>query len=86
MIQRSGNLLIPCIHFGRLVHELMEEYTHKEGIPMKRIQRQALEALQEVAEMYLVQQFKMGQLCALHANWVTVQSKDLVLAQKIKKH
>ena len=86
VLQRSGDLIIPCIHFGRLVCELMEEYTHKKGIPMKKIQRQALEALQEVAEMHLVQQFKIDQLCAMHANWVTVQFQDLVLAQKIKKH
>ena len=85
-MQKSGNLVIPWSHFGRLVCEIVEEYSYKKGIFMKRIQRQALEALQEVAEMHLVQQFEMGQLCAIHANWVTVQSSDLVLAQKIKKH
>ena len=82
VMQKSSDLVIPQSHFERLVHELIEEYTYKEGIFMKRIQRQALEALQEAAEMHLVQQFEMNQLCAIHANWVAVQSKDLVLAQK----
>ena len=53
---------------------------------MKRIQRQALEALHEVAEHHLVKQFEMGNLLAIHAKCITVQKSDLVLAQKIKNH
>ena len=86
VLQRSSDLIIPWSCFGRLVCEIMEEYTYKEGIFMKRIQGKALEALQEVAEMHLVQQFEIGLLCAIYASWVTVQSSDLVLAQRIKKH
>jgi len=43
-----------------------------------------LEALHEAAEHHMVKQFEMGNLCAIHANRVTVQSKDLVLANRIK--
>ena len=54
VLQKSSGLIILWSHFGRLVHEIMEEYTYKECIFMKRIQRQALEALQKVAEMHMV--------------------------------
>ena len=72
LLQKSGNLIIPRSHFWKLVHEIMEEHTYKEEIFMKRIQRKALEALQEVAEHHIVKQFEMGQMLAIHAKRVTV--------------
>ena len=41
-------------------------------------------ALQEAAEAYLVGIFEDSNLCAIHANRVTVQKKDMLLAQRIR--
>ena len=41
-------------------------------------------ALQEAAEAYLVGIFADTNLCALHANRVTVMKKDMELARRIR--
>ena len=41
-------------------------------------------ALQEAAEAYLVGIFEDTNLCALHANRVTVMKKDMDLARRIR--
>ena len=71
-LQKCGDLIIPRSCFGKLVHEIMEEEMYKRGIFIKRIQRQALEALQEVAEHHMMKQFEMGQMLAIHAKCITV--------------
>lgn len=49
-----------------------------------RIQSQALHALQEASEAYLVGLFEDTLLCAVHANRVTVMKKDIELARRIR--
>ena len=49
-----------------------------------RFQSQALIALQESAEAYLVGLFEDTQLCSIHANRVTVLKKDMDLARRIR--
>ena len=49
-----------------------------------RFQAQALLALQEAAESYLTGLFEDANLCAIHANRVTVMKKDLELARRIR--
>jgi histone H3/H4 len=49
-----------------------------------RIQALALEALQEAAEMYLVQFFEDSLLCAIHARRVTLMVIDMQLARRIR--
>ena len=85
-LQKSSDLIIPRSCFEKLVHEIIKEHMYKEGIFMKRIQRQALEALQEVAEHHVLQQLEMGQMLAIHAKHITLQSCDLVMAKKIKEY
>lgn len=51
-----------------------------------RFQTQAVYALQEAAESYLVGLFEDANLCAIHAKRVTLMSKDLYLARKIRGH
>jgi histone H3/H4 len=51
-----------------------------------RIQTLALEALQEAAEMYVVQLFEDSLLCAVHAKRVTLMANDLQLARRIRGH
>ena len=49
-----------------------------------RFQSQAVLALQEAAEAYLVALFEDTNLCAIHAKRVTIMSKDLQLAKRIR--
>jgi len=49
-----------------------------------RFQSQAVLALQEAAEAYLVSLFEDANLCALHAKRVTIMSKDIILARRIR--
>jgi hypothetical protein len=52
---------------------------------MHRFQSDAIQALQEVVEEYIVFLFEDAQFCAVHAKRVTVQLKDLTLARRIKE-
>ena len=49
-----------------------------------RFQSQALQALQEASEAYMVGLFEDTNLCAIHAKRVTVQKKDMDLARRIR--
>lgn len=49
-----------------------------------RFQSQALLALQEAAESYMVGLFEDTNLCALHAKRVTIMAKDMHLARRIR--
>jgi len=79
MFQRSGELLISKLPFQRLVREIAPDYTNS-----PRFRASAVLALQEAAEAYLVGLFQDAQLCAIHAKRVTVMSKDIQLARRIR--
>lgn len=49
------------------------------------IQKLACEALQESAEMYMVQTFEDALLLTHHRRCVTVEAKDLKLVQRLQK-
>uniref|UniRef100_J3LCK0 Core Histone H2A/H2B/H3 domain-containing protein n=1 Tax=Oryza brachyantha TaxID=4533 RepID=J3LCK0_ORYBR len=49
-----------------------------------RFQSHAVLALQEAAEAYLVGLFEETDICAIHAKRVTIMSKDLHLARRIR--
>eukprot|EP00667_Euglena_gracilis_P024114 EG_transcript_27533 len=79
--QKSTGLLIRRLPFQRLVREIMCE----PGIGLGfRLQRSALEALQEASEAYLVGLFEDANLCAIHAKRVTIMPRDLQLARRIR--
>ena len=65
--------------FQRLVREIAAS-TDAE----LRFQASSLHALQEATEAYVVGLFEDINLCALHAKRVTVYSKDLHLARRIR--
>ncbi|VAH07519.1 unnamed protein product [Triticum turgidum subsp. durum] len=46
--------------------------------------RNAVSALQEAAEAYLVGLFEDTNLCAIHAKRVTIMPKDIQLARRIR--
>lgn len=52
---------------------------------LRSIEKDAIDALQEAAEAYLVSIFEEANLMAMHANRVTITKKDLELVQKITK-
>lgn len=49
-----------------------------------RWQSQAIMALQEAAEAFLVHLFEDTNLCAIHAKRVTIMQKDIQLARRIR--
>lgn len=73
------DLLIRRLPFMRLVREIATEF--KQDV---RFQSQAVLALQEAAEAYLVGLFEDTNLCAIHAKRVTIMTKDLHLARRIR--
>ena len=77
--QKSTDLLIRKLPFQRLVREIAEEF--KTDL---RFQSQAVLALQEAAEAYLVSLFEDTNLCAIHAKRVTIMPKDMQLARRIR--
>ncbi|ANQ09268.1 histone H3 variant, putative [Plasmodium berghei] len=77
--QKSTDLLIRKLPFQRLVREIAQEY--KTDL---RFQSQAVLALQEAAEAYLVGLFEDTNLCAIHAKRVTIMPKDIQLARRIR--
>ena len=77
--QKSTDMLLPRAPFQRLVRSICS------GIDSDiRFQAQALIALQESAEAYLTGVFEDSNLCAIHANRVTVMKKDMELARRIR--
>ncbi len=77
--QKSTELLIRKLPFQRLVREIATDY--KSDL---RFQSQAVLALQEAAEAYLVGLFEDTNLCAIHAKRVTIMPKDMQLARRIR--
>jgi len=49
-----------------------------------RWQSQAIAALQEATEAFLVNLFEHANLCAIHAKRVTIMQKDIQLARRLR--
>ena len=49
-----------------------------------RWQSQAIQALQEACEAFMVHLFEDTNLCAIHAKRVTIMQKDIQLARRIR--
>ena len=77
--QKSTELLIRKLPFNRLVREITQDF--KTDL---RFQAQAIAALQEAAEAYLVGLFEDTNLCGIHAKRVTIMPKDIQLARRIR--
>lgn len=80
LLQRSTRLLLRKLPFARLVREIQTEFT---GVAF-RWQAEALLALQEATETYLVRTFEDANLCAIHGKRVTLQVKDIQLSLRIR--
>jgi histone H3-like centromeric protein A len=82
--QASTDMLIQKLPFSRLVREIAVGL-RPSGFDDLRWQSQAIQALQEAAEAFLVHLFEDTNLCAIHAKRVTIQPKDLQLARRIRQ-
>ncbi|KAI9881948.1 MAG: hypothetical protein M1823_006340 [Watsoniomyces obsoletus] len=86
--QTSTELLLPKAPFQRLVREIADYERHEIGGTVRdgvRFNAMALGALQEAAEAFLVSEFEMTNLLALHAKRVTIQAKDMQLVEQLRK-
>uniref|UniRef100_A0A8D2D9V7 Histone H3-like centromeric protein A n=1 Tax=Sciurus vulgaris TaxID=55149 RepID=A0A8D2D9V7_SCIVU len=81
MLQKSTDLLIRKRPFSRLAREICMKFTR--GVDFNW-QAQALLALQEAAEAFLVHLFEDAYLLSLHAGRVTLFPKDVQLARRIR--
>jgi histone H3 len=77
--QKSTELLIGKLPFQRLVREIAQDF--KTDL---RFQTAAIGALQEACEAYLVGLFEDTNICAIHAERVTIMPKDIHLARRIR--
>jgi len=80
--QKSTDLLLQKLPFSRVVREIALNVVPP-GSEL-RWQSQAIMALQEAAEAYLVHLFEDTNLCAIHAKRVTIMQKDIQLARRIR--
>ncbi|KAI4126095.1 MAG: hypothetical protein LQ338_003931 [Usnochroma carphineum] len=81
--QRTTDLLLLKLPFSRLVREIALSLVPIGGQAL-RWQSQAIQALQESAEAYMVHLFEDTNLCAIHAKRVTIMQKDVQLARRIR--
>ncbi|KAH6893598.1 histone-fold-containing protein [Thelonectria olida] len=80
--QGHTKLLLLKLPFARLVREIaLTVRPQGEGL---RWQSQAIQALQEAAEAFMVHLFEDTNLCAIHAKRVTIMQKDIQLARRIR--
>ena len=77
--QQSTELLMAKYPFQRLVRKVARK--HKSDL---RFQSSAILALQEATEAYMVSLFEDTNLCAIHAKRITIMSKDIALARRLR--
>mmetsp|Transcript_33081 Transcript_33081/g.71302 ORF Transcript_33081/g.71302 Transcript_33081/m.71302 type:complete len:97 (-) Transcript_33081:71-361(-) len=83
--QRSTELLIPKLSFQRLVRELVNELRiERQMATPLQMESQALVALQEASEQYLLGLMEDSLLCAHHGRRITIMDKDMKLSQRLR--
>ena len=78
-LQKTTDLLLRKLPFQRLVREI----AHGCNTDLM-FQGQALLALQEASEMYMVGMFEDTNLAAIHGKRVTIMPRDLQLARRLR--
>ncbi|KAL9015426.1 MAG: hypothetical protein Q9185_007170 [Variospora sp. 1 TL-2023] len=81
--QRTTDLLLLKLPFSRLVREIALSLVPVGGESL-RWQSQAIQALQESCEAFMVHLFEDTNLCAIHAKRITIQQKDVQLARRLR--
>lgn len=84
-LQRSTDTIIPKAPFQRLVKDISRQFEDLFGFsdPI-RFSSEALLALQEAAEAYMISIFEDTNLAAIHAKRQTIMKKDMDLARRIR--
>ncbi|KAH9965927.1 histone-fold-containing protein [Russula dissimulans] len=86
--QKSTDLLLRKLPFARVVREIaldmITDAGRDYGDSGLRWQSSAILALQEASEAFLVHLFEDANLCAIHAKRVTVMTRDIHLARRIR--
>jgi len=87
--QKSTELLLRKLPFQRLVREVTGNVLKTSNLEKLdrgsvRFKGDALMALQEASEAFLVQRFEDANLCAIHAKRVTIMAKDMSLAGRLR--
>ena len=77
--QKCTDLILPKYPFQRIVRELARNCNQD-----IRFQSQSLLAIQEAAEAFMTNLFEDANLCAIHANRVTLMPRDISLARRIR--
>lgn len=77
--QKKSDCLLQKAPFQRIVREIVGDIDTS-----LRMAPQSLIALQEAAEAYLVGIYEDANMCAIHANRVTLLRKDMELARRIR--
>lgn len=77
------NLTLRKLPFQRLVREIARKFAGEDQGEY-RWTAKALEVLQSVSEDYMVSLLEDAYLCTLHAKRVTLMSKDISLARRIR--
>ena len=81
--EKNTGLLLPRSAMSRLIRKITYDHFTRPGSTL-RFQPEALLALHESAEAYLVQVFEDANLCTLNSGRQTVQVKDIQTARRIK--
>lgn len=93
--QKTADLIIHKAPFSRLVREILQDlqlghhhkfFSRDQAKNVGRWSSQALLALQEAAESYLIDLMSDGQLLAIHARRITLKPVDLVLVRRIRNN
>uniref|UniRef100_A0A8R1TVA2 Histone domain-containing protein n=1 Tax=Onchocerca volvulus TaxID=6282 RepID=A0A8R1TVA2_ONCVO len=79
--QKSTMLLIRKLPFARLVKEIANEVS--DSSIGYRFAVEAIAALQEAAEAFMVQFFENALLCSQHAKRITVMPRDIQLVRRL---
>jgi histone H3 len=79
--QKSTEMLVPKLPFRRLVAELAQDFQATDSA--WRFSGDAVVILQQVAEDFLIKLLEDANLAAIHAKRVTVQPRDITIAQRI---
>lgn len=86
--QKSTDLLLRRLPFARIVREIaldmITDAGRDYGDTGLRWQSSAILALQEASEAFLVHLFEDANLCAIHAKRVTIMTRDIHLARRIR--
>jgi histone H3 len=79
-LQKSTGYMIPKAPFRRIVREIARDVSEQDFV----WQPSALDALQYSAEDFMTDFFSDSFACTEHAKRITLMSKDLALARRIR--